>query len=460
MSHSSSHFVSDAGESDLSEPARGGGTATSHPIGVDPGLINAFLGNVAIAIDNVLIPELSGSARARAAECVGILNRSLQSLATPAPVAVAPLSGPESWKAAAAEEGALLDAYEAAALAAGQQTAAGGAAGRSFDPLRFEQYLRGQALGGAAVKVQSYRQLPGGRSKQTILVSLEAAAGLPRDIVVRQDWASAVTGTSVVSEFELLKRVAEAGLRVPQPLLLEKSTEALGAPFLVVTRMDGGPQGDIFNPPPSEALALQVAEQLAWLHRLPAEDFTGLGVATEAYTPEQLEAGLAGFRALHDKLGAGSRTINIAIAWLGEHLSAGSVGPKAVVHNDLGCHNFLIDGERLTAILDWELANIGNPAADLGYIRDWIGKMIAWPKFMEAYYAAGAPPVDPATLDFFTLWCGVRLYCLLLQARAGVAMGMIKDTEITFAVAQFVPKLLHRISRQLRAILERPAAAA
>ncbi len=66
--------------------------------------------------------------------------------------------------------------------------------------------------------------------------------------------------------------------------------------------------------------------------------------------------------------------------------------------------------------------------------------------------------MDQATLDFYTLWCGVRLYCLLLQARAGVAMGMVKDTEITYAVAQFMPKLLHRISRELRAILNQSAA--
>jgi aminoglycoside phosphotransferase (APT) family kinase protein len=358
---------------------------------------------------------------------------------------------PEQWQAAAALEGAALDQSEAA-LALAARPADTAAASRTFDPARLEQYLRGHALGGEATRVSGSRVLSGGRSKQTILVQLQGAQGLPQTVVVRQDWSSAVTGTSVVSEYALLKGVFKAGLRVPQPLLLEKSPEPLGGPFLVVTPMPGGAQGDIFAPPRSEALALQLAEQLALLHRLPTAPFSALEVPTEAYAPEQLRAGLQGFRALNGQLGFPSRTIEIALDWLERNIECVK-GGKALLHNDLGFHNFLVDGERLSAILDWELAHIGNPAADLGYIRDWVGQMMPWSRFMEAYRKAGGPGIDKATLDFYTLWCGVRLYCLLLQARAGVAMGMVQDTEITYAVAQFLPKLLHRISRELRAVL-------
>ena len=413
------------------------------------------------ALNRTVLPELSGGAKARAGECATILQRAAQSLG-PADAAVAAelarLAGyarpvpAEQWRAAADLEGAALDHSEAAIAPAAQAAGAAEAASRTFAPERLERYLRGHALGGAALRVVSSRVLSGGRSKQTILVQLEGAKALPATVVVRQDWSSAVTGTSVVSEFALLKGVFEASLRVPQPLLLEKSPEPLGGPFLVVTPMPGAPQGDIFAPPRSETLALQLAEQMALLHRLPTEAFTALAVPTEAYAPEQLRVGLAGFRGLNAKLGFPSRTIEIALDWLERNI-ASVKGSKAVLHNDLGFHNFLVDGERLSAILDWELAHIGNPAADLGYVRDWVGQMLPWSRFMEAYRAAGGPQVDAAMLDFYTLWCGVRLYCLLLQARAGVAMGMVQDTEITYAVAQFLPKLLHRISRELRTVL-------
>lgn len=436
------------------------GIAAASLTGFDQSLVRSCLLNVVEAINGVLVPELNGSARARAGECVTILLRAVQALgaadadaaqlarllAEPGPVA------PASWRATADAEGAILDRAEAAADAAGQPAAGTATGGRSFDPERFQTFLRQHELGGAATRVTGSRQLAGGRSKQTIMVTLEGASGLPTTVVVRQDWSSAVTGTSVVAEYALLRRVFDAGLRVPQPLLLEKSPDALGGPFLVVTPMPGGAQGDIFNPPRSERLALQVAAQLAQLHQLAPEEFSALGVPTEAYSQAQLREGLQGFRALNGKLGVPCRTIEIATDWLERNIE-GVKGGKAMLHNDLGCHNFLIEGEELTAILDWELAHIGNPAADLGYVRDWIGQMTPWPRFMQAYRAAGGPAVDQATLDFYTLWCGVRLYCLLLQARAGVAMGMVKDTEITYAVAQFMPKLLHRISRELRAIL-------
>jgi aminoglycoside phosphotransferase (APT) family kinase protein len=437
------------------------GTDLPSPISIDSSLARSYLHNVVDAINGVLAPELSGSAKARAGECATILLRTAQSMGAVGQDLAADLTrlaayaqpvAADSWKAVAELEGDLLDKYEAAAAEAGKSAATGGSGSRTFDGNKFESYLRQHELGGQSVRIKECKQLAGGRSKQTILVSLEGAKSLPAHIVVRQDWSSAVTGTSVISEFELLKRVFEAGLRVPQPLLLEKAAEPLGAPFMVVTRMAGGPQGDIFNPPRSESLALQIAEQLAKLHSLPTDAFSALGVPTEAYSEAQLRSGLQGFRALNGKLGIPSRTIEIAMDWLERNIDQVK-GAKTVLHNDLGCHNFLIEGEELTAILDWELAHIGNPAADLGYIKDWICQMTTWSRFVETYHTAGGPAVDQATLDFYTLWCGVRLYCLLLQARAGVVMGAVKDTEITYAVAQFLPKLLHRISRELRAIL-------
>jgi len=102
--------------------------------------------------------------------------------------------------------------------------------------------------------------------------------------------------------------------------------------------------------------------------------------------------------------------------------------------------------------LDLELAQIGNPAAVLGYIRNFIEKMTGWDSFMAAYAEAGGPAIPESILDFYTLWCSVRLYCLVMRTRAGVAMGMIQDTETTYACAHFIPKKHHLISQGLRRI--------
>src|SRR5690606_32208311 len=114
-------------------------------------------------------------------------------------------------------------------------------------------YLRAQPQGGAALRVVKAVPLPGGRSKQTILVSIENAKALPDELVFRQDWAAAVTGTSVAAmEFAILSRIHAAGILVPQPLLLETGSEALGAPFIVVGRLPGRAIGTLFDPPSAQ----------------------------------------------------------------------------------------------------------------------------------------------------------------------------------------------------------------
>ncbi len=290
-------------------------------------------------------------------------------------------------------------------------TAAGG---RSFDPERFQTFLRQHQLGGAATRVTGSRQLAGGHFKQTIMVSLEGASGLPTTVVVRQDWSSAVTGTSVVAEYALLRRVFDAGLRVPQPLLLEKSPEAWATPSWSSRRCRAGRKGDIFNPPRSERLALQVATFPAGAAApASARGIFRAGSADRGHIRRRSCAeGLQGFRALNGKLGVPCRTIEIAMDWLERNIERVK-GGKTMLHNDLGCRNFLIEGEERprSSTGSWPIS--AGPAADLGYVRDWIGQMTPWPRFMEAYRAAGGPAVDQATLDFYTLWCGVSCTALL-----------------------------------------------
>ena len=52
--------------------------------------------------------------------------------------------------------------------------------------------------------------------------------------------------------------------------------------------------------------------------------------------------------------------------WLGEHIPES--GPATIVHGDYRLGNVMFTGDRLSAIFDWELATIGDPLADIGYL--------------------------------------------------------------------------------------------
>lgn len=430
---------------------------------LDAPALRAYLVNVADTLRNAVLPDLQGKSLARANECITVLTRLAARATAPhaqAAAALGELATLDRKTVAAptraALDGAALDAEEAeyAAVAASLVPTASGAL-RRFDQERFQSWLRASELGGAAVTITGSNVLQGGRSKLTVRLAQTGAARLPAQFVLRQDWASSVTGTSVVPEFEILRRVHKAGIRVPEPLLLEAGTEAMGSPFLLVGAVIGTQVGDLFDPPPSEALGLQLAEQLGRLHGMGDAPFVGLpGVVERGYSVEQLRTELASYRAVMAQFGEASVTVDLAVDWLERHLERVR-GARTLVHGDLGFHNFLVDGQSLTALLDWELAHLGHPAEDLGYIRGWVEKMLPWEQFLTAYHRAGAPDSGPFAIDFYTLWGGVRLYALLLQARAAIVGGHLRDCEIALCCAHLIPVLLHRMSRQLREILAR-----
>ncbi len=435
--------------------------APDHVTAIDGNSAQAYLINVADTLEHAIIPTLDGAALSRARDCVTIVARLASRLTAPNDGGgqllqrLAGLDGLPIREAVDAD-GAVFDAEEAAAIEVRSRVTTPSQRGqRRFDRDRLETYLRTHSLGGAATTIVESQPLTGGRSKQTVLLKQRGAASLPEHLVLRQDWADSVVGTSVKPEFEVLRRTYAAGLRVPEPFLLEASDEALGAPFLLVGRIDGHLEGDVFDPPASERLALQVAEQLGRQHAMGDTPFDSLpGLAERSFGSDQLRSELAAFEAAIAELGEPNTTINAAVNWTRCHIDD-IVGPRVLVHGDLGFHNFLVRDGDLAGVLDWELAHLGHPAEDLGYIQGWVRKILPWDSFIATYRAAGGPESTQLTLDFYTLWASLRLYAMLLQARSAIVSGAVLDCEVTLCVVDYIPKLLHQTSIALREILGR-----
>ena len=167
-----------------------------------------------------------------------------------------------------------------------------------FDPAPLESYLRAQPLGGEKLRVTSARRLQGGRSKVTLLLSLADAAGLPSEVIVRQDWDGSVTGRSVVHEHKLLARLHAEGIRVPPPLLVETEANVAGHPFIVVPLLRGSPVGDNFMVrPATDGPLMQLAEQMAAFHGIGVETWRGMaGIVDSTFSSDQARDTLAGYR--------------------------------------------------------------------------------------------------------------------------------------------------------------------
>lgn len=447
-------------------------------LGVESATANALLLLMARTLQETVLPALEGKPRSAVQDCITIATRVAHQLAAEGTEPVRLLrsalesEGPQGtpdWLRRVQAEGAAIDQSEVEALQVVASLAEPTPAVRATSGEAIEAYLRGHPMGGAGLRVTAAKRLSGGRSKQTLLISQEGSAHLPPTFVVRQDWLAAQqewakdATSAVQTEFEVLKFAFGLGMRVPEPLFVEPNPSALGAPFLVVAPMPGKQEGDLFFPPTSEALALQVAEQMAILHRATSQQVSDLAEVAKlrlrSHSIDDLRTTLASWREFVARFDAPSHTIAVGLDWLEHHLPA-DPGHIGVVHGDIGFHNLLVDGEHLTAVLDWEMAHLGAAAQDLGYVRSGIEKMTRWDTFLAAYRAAGGPEVNAEAVDFYTLWGSLWLYTTLLQARAGLVAGMLRDSEVAVFCVHFMPVLRQRISTELRAILSRQGALA
>jgi aminoglycoside phosphotransferase (APT) family kinase protein len=319
-------------------------------------------------------------------------------------------------------------------------------------PQAVQQALR--HLGHTNAFVETMRVVVGGRSKQTILLGARGCGDLPRDLVVRRDLAVGSLGTSVVNEFALLRALRAQGVDVPEVYHLQTDPAVLGTPFLVLQAVSGQATGQITVAPPSPEKVLGAARALAGIHRVPVSVATPLLAHLGApRTRAETAADIASWRASWlAQARAASPAVDAAFRYLADHVDRVEVQP-CFVHGDYSFHNLLFDGDRLTAVLDWELAHIGHAGEDLGYIKQAAQGVVPWRDFMAAYHAAGGPAIPISALRFHGLLGTMRLLMKIFIARSLFEDGKTDDILKADVVSFWMPRIVRKISCEMREIV-------
>jgi aminoglycoside phosphotransferase (APT) family kinase protein len=131
-------------------------------------------------------------------------------------------------------------------------------------------------------------------------------------------------------------------------------------------------------------------------------------------------------------------SFELAIRWLRQRLPPES--RRALVHGDFRIGNVIFGPEGVRAILDWELAHVGDPMEDLGWIgvRSWrfgnddqpIGGIGRREEFFRAYEEAGGVPVDPEHVRFWEVLGNLKWAIMtLMQARTSLD-GHVRSVEL------------------------------
>jgi aminoglycoside phosphotransferase (APT) family kinase protein len=217
---------------------------------------------------------------------------------------------------------------------------------------------------------------------------------------------------AVDREYRLLSALSPLGFPVPRPLALCDDPEVIGAIFYVMELAKGRPYADgalpEFDPPQRRRMYEQLVDTLADLHNIdPAAAGLGGFGKPGNYFERQVARWTRQYRdSQTDDLPEMERLIEYLPASLPEQSRV------SIVHGDYRIDNVVFDDDgTLTAVLDWELATLGDPVADFSYLA------MQW--MMPADGAAGLAGLDLAALGIPTLEETVRRY----SERSGVPVA-------------------------------------
>ena len=334
------------------------------------------------------------------------------------------------------------------------------------DPQALAGWAQGRLPGDGPLEVTALGE---GHSNLTFLVRRGQ-----RSWVLRRPPAGPLLPTAhdVVREFRVLSLLAGTPVRVPTVVDVCEDLDVLGVPFYLMERAEGEvvrhrlPDWLAADVAAQRALGLDLADALVEIHRADWRPFVDVGIGKPAgYLERQLRRWVGQREGIQSAVAAAGGTArelpdyDAVRDWLREHLPA-EVEP-ALVHGDYKLDNVIVarvGGQpRITAVVDWEMATVGDPRADLGYLLSFwpepgeqlpMGDLMArgtgFPSRddLVARWAAGTGRDAGETRWFVTL--AVWKLAVLLEASYHRWLAGMADDPFFATLDEGVPALLAR----------------
>jgi aminoglycoside phosphotransferase (APT) family kinase protein len=281
----------------------------------------------------------------------------------------------------------------------------------------------------------SLTAIPGGASRETWLVE-----GSRERWVLRRDPEGSVSLVPIAQEFALVDRAREAGVPVPSPIALEPAGGRLGTAGMLMSFVKGTSVAPrILRKPEFEharaQLTAQLAEALARIHSIEVADLAG--VLPEAAGDPAI-AQIAEWERQLDEIGEPLPAVELGLRWLRANAPE-PVEPR-LVHGDFRLGNFIVDEQGLAAVIDWELAHLGDPAEDIGWlcIRSWrfgndelpVAGLGGLDEFAEAYEAAGGREVDRDRVRYWEAFGNVKWAIICARQAHDHLAGVRRSHEL------------------------------
>jgi aminoglycoside phosphotransferase (APT) family kinase protein len=282
-----------------------------------------------------------------------------------------------------------------------------------------------------ATGVSGAAKLSGGASQETWSFDIVHAGGRFGAILRRSPkgyGAAPTRAAGLDAEARLMQLAHEAGLPSPKVMHVLKPEDDLGTGF-IMARVEGETIArkilrDEQFAAARPMLARQLGKIAAGIHGLPRAELPELREMSAAKEIGQLEGEYRGFNWPRP-------VFELALRWLRDH-DPGPSQEVTLVHGDFRHGNLIIGPDGVRAVLDWELAHLGDSMEDLGWIcvNSWRFGEIDKPvggfgsrEELFAGYEEGGRKADRSRVKFWevmgTLRWGVMCCGMMQRFRAG-----------------------------------------
>lgn len=279
----------------------------------------------------------------------------------------------------------------------------------------------------AVRSIDGLTRLSGGASRETWSFTADG-----RPLILQRQRPGDTRDMSV--EARVVGAAFDAGVGVPE--LIASGEMSTGARFMVLSHVSGETiarkilRDERFADARS-VLVGQMAGALARLHAIEPDSLSGL---PEIDQVDQYRTTLDN---LNQSLGQSHPAFELAFRWLEQHRPA--TRRRALVHGDFRLGNVMVDDLGLAAVLDWELAHIGDPLEDLGWlcVRAWrfgmrapVAGLGGYDELIGAYQEASGIEVHPREVLWWEVLGTLKWGIMCMIQTSSHLLGLHRSHEM------------------------------
>lgn len=309
--------------------------------------------------------------------------------------------------------------------------------------LALQSYLAAK-FGDADLVVSDLARIPGGASRETYRFRARyrsSAAEVDRHLIFRRDPPASLLETDRATEFRAYQAFHRLGLPVPEPIALEFDAKALERPFFIMEEITGCEVASTLNPDPYGSHREKIGRQF-WsvLGRIAQADADAIGLGDldgERDVGAIWRHEVTRWEKIIDEDELEPQPIARAATRFLKRNPPPAAQKISVVHGDYRSGNFLFDPEGdIRAILDWEMAHLGDPLEDLAWALDPLWShgdpmhpagLIARADAIKQWEKASGLKADPHALEWWELFASLKGLGIWMSAAREYAEGRNTD---------------------------------